>query len=146
MVCLALIGSFAGIGLAFARPANDARAAAALKSLLLWARAEAMWQGIAVAVTELPLGVGFEVVRLPPGAATCGAGETIGRLWLADHPGVRIATGFGARRGLVWLPTGSGRSCDGSGVISSSLELRGHTRATRVVVSSLGRVRVERAP
>jgi len=146
LVCLAVVGSVAGLGLAFVRPANDARAATALKTLLLWSRAEAMWQGSSVSVVELPLGIGYEVRRLEGSASGCGSGAVIGRLLVAEHPGVRIAAGFGAREGLLWLPTGSGRSCDGGGVISASIVLQSLAGSSRVVISSLGRVRVEKAP
>lgn len=146
LVCLALLGSVAGIGLGFARPAHDARAATALKTLLLWSRAEAMWQGSGVSVSELPLGIGYQARRLDAVASGCDSGEVIGRLLLAEHPGVRIAAGFGSREGVLWLPTGSGRSCDGGGVISASIVLRSFTGSSRVVISSLGRVRVEKEP
>jgi prepilin-type N-terminal cleavage/methylation domain-containing protein len=146
LVVLALLGSVAGIGLTFARPATDLRAATALRSVLLWARAEALWQGSSVAVRELPLGVGYEVRRLTDGVDSCDSGEVIGRLLLAEHPGVRIAAGFGSREGLVWLATGSGRSCDGGGVISATIVLQSPLGSSRVVVSSLGRVRAERVP
>ena len=146
LVCLAVIGSLAGIGLRFARPANDLRAATALKTLLLWARSEAMWQGSSVAVSELPLGAGYEVRRLAAGSNDCHSGEVMGRLLLVEHAGVSLAAGFGSRTGLLWLPTGSGRSCDGGGVISTSITFRSLGGSSRVVVSSLGRVRVERVP
>lgn len=146
LICLAVLGTVAGIGLTFARPANDVRAATAFKSVLLWARAEALWQGSSVSVRELPVGIGYEVRRLEQGSDACGSGEVIGRLLLAEHPGVRIAAGFGAREGVLWLPTGGGRSCDGGGVISTTIVLQSPLGASRVVVSSLGRVRVERVP
>lgn len=146
LVCMAIIGSLAGIGFSFARPANDQRAATALKALLLWSRSEAMWQGSTVAVIELPLGAGFQVRRLARGSSDCGSGQVIGTLLLAEHAGVRLAAGFGARQGLLWLATGSGRSCDGGGVISASITLQSLSSSSRVIVSSLGRVRVERTP
>lgn len=146
LVCLAVLGSVAGIGLAFARPATDMRAAAAIKSLILWARAEALWHGVSVAVHELPLGAGFEVRRLAGGGSDCEAGEVIGRSLMTEHPGVRIGTGFGDRGGLVWLPTGSGRACSGGGVISATVVVLSRSGTSRVVISSLGRVRIEREP
>ncbi|HLU83574.1 MAG TPA: GspH/FimT family protein [Trueperaceae bacterium] len=146
LVCLAVIGSVAGIGLSFARPANDLRAATALKSLLLWSRSEAMWQGSSVSVTELPLGTGYQVRRLSAGSSDCHSGEVISRLLLVEHAGVSLAGGFGSREGLLWLPTGSGRSCDGGGVISATITLQSLTSSSRVIVSSMGRVRVERMP
>src|SRR5690606_33956913 len=146
LVCLAVLGVVVGTGLAFARPAHDMRAATATKALLLWARAEAIWQGGSVAVTELPLGGGFVARLLPPGSSDCAAGEPLARVRLLDHPGVRVTDGFGGRGGIVWLASGSGRSCSGGGVISGYLRLAGLTSVSRVVISSLGRVRVEREP
>lgn len=146
LVCLAVVSVLLGIGFSLARPTFDHRAATATRSLLLWARAEAIWRGAPVAVTELPLGAGFIARLLPAGTSDCDAGDAAGSMLLVDHPGVRITQGFGGRRGIVWLATGSGRSCSGGGVISSDLRLAGLTGASHVVISSLGRVRVEREP
>ena len=146
LVGLAILSVMAGLGMTFARPANDLRAATAVKTMLLWARAEAVWHGVPVAVTELPLASGFVVRSLPSGSGDCDDGEILGRLLLADHPGVRLAAGFGVRGGIVWLASGSGRSCAGGGVISADLRLASLTGTSHVIVSSLGRVRVERGP
>jgi hypothetical protein len=43
----------------------------------------------------------------------------------------------------VWLPYGGARSCDGGGVISGRLILTDGIGHVDVIVSSLGRVRVE---
>jgi len=92
------------------------------------------------------LGSGFVVTRGPfDESGTCLGGEASNRLLLAEYPGVRVASGF-ASDGMLWLPSGSGRTCAGSGVISATLTLRGFSGAADVVISSLGRVRVERQP
>lgn len=146
VVVMAVIAIVAAISLGFSRPSNEVRAANAVKGLLLVARLQALWQGVPVAVTPLPLGSGYAVSVgpfHPPGG--CHGGTVVSRLLFAEYPGVRMTSGFPAG-GLRWLPSGSGRTCDGSGVISTTLTLRGLRGAAVVVVSSLGRVRVERAP
>lgn len=148
VVVLAIVGILAGLIGALARPAAELRAANAVKNVLLFARAQALWQGVAVAVTQLPLGGGLLVSALPEGEPpTCGSpgGSALNRLLLSDYAGVRFTAGLPGG-GLLWLPSGSGRRCDGGGVISSTLRLSSLTGAAEVVVSSLGRVRVQRAP
>lgn len=146
IVVLAVIAVLASVAVGFVRPSAELRAANAVKNLLLFSRAQALWQGVAVAVTQLPLGGGFTVSRGPfeePGV--CHGGQAVNRLLLSDYPGVRVTSGFPSG-GITWLPSGSGRTCDGSGVISTTLTLTGLGGSADVIVSSLGRVRVERAP
>lgn len=143
---MAVLAVLAGVAVSFARPAAELRAANALKGLLLFARAQALWQGVPVSVTQLPLGSGFAVARGPFDAAGgCHGGEVTNRLLLTQYPGVRLTDGF-ATGGMQWLPSGSGRDCAGGGVISATLTLSSLTGAAQVVVSSLGRVRTERRP
>jgi len=145
---LLLIVAIAGLallgGLRLAAPAGEMGAALRLKSVILWARSEAIWRGAPVSVSAGPGGTGFEVRRINAGeAAACGAGELLTTLGLSDFPGVRVASGFPSG-GLIWLPSGGGRACSGGGVISATVVLRGYLGSAEVVVSSLGRVRVSR--
>lgn len=139
---VAVLGVLLSVAVAFARPSHAVRAGQAVRSTLLWARANAIWRGASVSVTE---SAGGFVVRLAPaGGPPCEGGTEIAQVRLADHPGVMLAAGL--PRGLVWLPNGSGRSCDGGGVISATVRLADARRSVSVVVSSLGRVRLESAP
>jgi len=117
LVVIAVLALCLSLALAFARPSHALRAAEASRAAILWARANALWRGEAVSVTELPGGAGL-VVRLEAGLP----------------------------RGIVWLPSGSGRTCDGGGVVSATLRLADARRRVAVVVSSLGRVRLEVGP
>lgn len=146
IVVMAVIAIAGAIASGIARPSNELRAAGAVKSMLVFARLQALWQGTVVAVTPLPLGGGFTVSRGPfDTSGSCQGGRVLSRLLLSEYPGVRLSSGFSGG-GLAWLPSGSGRSCAGGGVISSTLTLTGLRGAANVIVSSLGRVRVERAP
>lgn len=140
---LALLGVLLALGSWLARPDRTIRAAEAVRSVILFARLNAVWRGATVAVTELEGGGGL-VARLVEGGGACGPGPELARVPLADHPGVRFAAGL--PRGLAWLPSGAGRSCDGGGVVSATLSLVDGRNEARVVVSSLGRVRVEAVP
>lgn len=144
LVLLAVVGILLSVALAFARPSHTQRAAQSLRSAILWARANAIWRGVSVAVTELGPGGGFVVRAADAGGGLCSPGAELARVSLGDHPGVAIVAGL--PRGLVWLPNGSGRTCDGGGVISATVRFADARRAVNVVVSSLGRVRTEVVP
>lgn len=137
---LALLASFAA---AFARPANAQRAAQAVRATILWARTEAVWRGDPVSVTVS--NDDAVLVRLEDGGSPwCESGTELGTLRLSAYPGVTLERGL--PRGVVWLANGSARSCSGGGVISGRLTLRDRLRTVSVLVSSLGRVRLEGAP
>jgi prepilin-type N-terminal cleavage/methylation domain-containing protein len=137
---LALLASFAA---AFTRPAHAQRAAQAVRAVMLWARTEAVWRGDAVSVTVDDEGV-FHVRLEDRGSPWCEAGRDLGSLRLSAYPGVTLERGL--PRGVVWRADGGARSCDGGGVISGRVTLRDRLRAVSVVVSSLGRVRLEETP
>ncbi len=145
LVVLAVLGVAASLGLASARPSPEGRAARAVRSLFVQARVLAMWSGAPVAVVELPGGAGFAAGRVAAGEGGCGAGEALAAVRLRDFPGVDVVQGLWSG-GLYWLPSGSGRACGGGGVVSGTVVLRGPRGAASVIVSSLGRVRVEAGP
>lgn len=143
LLLLALCGLIVPFALIPLSPERALAAAREVRSVLLTARAHAIWGGVPVSVTELP-GAGGVVARAELGGAPCGQGpgREIARADLSGHPGVRMLAGL--PRGLVWLPSGSGRSCQGGGVISATLRLEGVRSRINVIISSLGRVRLER--
>lgn len=144
LVVLAVTAVLLALALTYTRGGGTLRAAHALKASLLWARTNAVWSGVPVAVTELPGGAGLLLTQLGAGSTKCGNGSELARFRLRDYPGVTLAAGL--PRGVVWLPDGSGRSCDGGGVISATMRLLGGQGGAKVVLSSLGRVRVEADP
>src|SRR5690606_33599255 len=139
LVALAVMGVLASIGAVVARPSPEVHAARALRALLLQARAEAIWSGTPVAVVEDQ--GGFTARRQGEGAPAC-EGPQLAAVRLRDFHGVVVSQGLWSG-GLLWLPSGTGRACSGGGVISGTVELRGPFGRSSVVVSSLGRVRVE---
>src|SRR5690554_4191588 len=125
LVVLAVLGVLLSTAVALTRPSHTHRAAQALRSAILWARANAIWRGVSVAVIEG--GDGFVVRSADEATAPCEAGREMARVRLSEHPGVVV--GQGLPRGVVWLPNGSGRSCDGGGVISATVRLTDGRRA-----------------
>lgn len=138
---LAVLGVLLSLAHAFARGSPVLRAARSVRSAVLWARTEALWRGAPVAVTELPGAAGLLVSLAADPGSPCAGGARLTNVAFSEHPGVRFTVGL--PRGLVWLPSGSGRSCSGGGVISATMELTDGRRVARVVVSALGRVRLE---
>lgn len=142
LIVLAILAACFSVALAVSRPSHAWRAARSLRVTLLRARTEAMWRGEAVSVTELAGASGFRVELAVGGH--CGTGPALFTAHLSEHPGVRLAAGL--PRGVVWLPSGSGRSCDGGGVISATIRVADHRSEVAVIISSLGRVRLEEQP
>lgn len=139
LLVLAVLAVLLTVAYAFARPSNTQRAAQAVRSAVLWARANALWRGVSVSITQA--GNGFVVNTADSTGALCSAGQQLLAVPMSEHAGVSVVAGL--PRGLVWLADGSGRTCDGGGVISATIVLADARRAFSVIVSSLGRVRVE---
>ncbi|MBX3145009.1 MAG: GspH/FimT family pseudopilin [Trueperaceae bacterium] len=141
ILVLGIVAVGAGGVASVLRPSAEMRAAHALRAQLVAARHEALLRGQSVGVVRV--GDGF-VSRVQTGAQSpCLAGSELAHLDVADQHAVRVAEAWPSG-GLVWLPLGSGRTCAGGGVISSTVILEGRRGRAAVVVSSLGRVRVER--
>lgn len=140
IIALGLVGLF-GVWALQARPSRVASAAVALRTQFLQARFAAIERNTPVAV----LFRGDAFVTLAgngAGAAdACEAGDQLARLSLADYPGVRVTKV--PAKGLVWLPSGSGRTCSGGGAFNQTIRLADSVREARVIVSRAGRVRSE---
>lgn len=141
LVVVLAVAAIATAGLLGLRPGAAVRAAEAARSFLLWGRLEAMWTGRAVAVT--PDAVSGLVAR----AATDGASVDACTAPVVRHLPLRrlgrVEVVEELRVGIVWMARGGARSCDGGGVISGRMVFGDRSRRVDVVVSSLGRVRVE---
>jgi len=139
VVVLMVAGLLAGGGALLARPGGAQRAAQGARAFLLWARLEALWSGDAVAV--VPAGSPALSARAGADAASACAGPERKRFELARYGRARVLKPL--RAGIVWLPFGGARSCGGGGVISGRMILGDGRARASVIVSSLGRVRVE---
>jgi len=144
LVALGLAAVVLGAGLAGIQPGGAARAARSARAFLLWARLEAMWSGRSVAVVQASW-PGL-VARAADGSGPSGACTAPEVRRLRVDRFARVNVRLPLRAGIVWLPTGGARSCAGGGVVSGRMELADRFHAVAVVVSSLGRVRLESVP
>lgn len=142
LVVLALAGLATG-WLLQARPSRVAAAAVALRTQLLQARFESIERNAPVAVVYRAQEDSFLTLAAQPLAFDdpCATGEEVKRLRLAEYRGVRVTRVPSS--GLVWLPNGTGRTCDGGGAFNQTIALADSVREARVIVSRAGRVRSE---
>jgi prepilin-type N-terminal cleavage/methylation domain-containing protein len=142
LVVLGLMGMFTAWAL-HARPSRVALAAVALRTQLLQARYAAIERNEPVAVVYRDGEQAF--LTLASGeldvAAACESGEEIARLRLSEFPRVRVTKV--PANGVVWLPSGTGRTCTGGGAFNQTIALADPVREARVIVSRAGRVRSE---
>lgn len=142
LVVLALTGLFTLWALQ-ARPSRVAAAVVALRSQMMQARFVAIERNTPVAVVFREGQASF--FTLAAGelsiAEACEAGEELVRLELSDFPGVRVDSV--PSKGVVWLPSGNGRTCSGGGAFNQTIRLSDNVRSARVIVSRAGRVRSE---
>lgn len=125
------------------RPSRLSAAVVALRSQLLQARFEAIESNSPVAVVYREADDTF-VTLAAAGMAiedTCVSGEALMRLEVKAYRGVRVKSV--PEKGLVWLPSGTGRTCSGAGAFNQTIALLDSAREARVIVSRAGRVRSE---
>ncbi|MEX2536133.1 MAG: GspH/FimT family pseudopilin [Trueperaceae bacterium] len=142
LLVLGLLGLFASWTFQM-RPSNVGQAIVALRSQIVQARFEAIERNSPVAVvyrSEDLVFLTLAVGHLDIGEG-CLAGEELGRLRLEEFRRVRVKND--PLSGLVWLPSGTGRTCSGSGAFNQTIALVDHKREARVIVSRAGRVRSE---
>jgi prepilin-type N-terminal cleavage/methylation domain-containing protein len=126
------------------QPPRLQAAAGALRSLLIQGRLEAVSRGTPVAIT---FDNAEREYQLRPAAAAgplaqlcASAAASTSTLRLDDYRGVSQAGTF---KDMIWLPTGTGRDCQGAGVYTQTVRLQQGMREARVIVSRAGRVRSE---
>lgn len=116
----------------------------ALRSFISQARLEAVARNEPIAVVYDALN-GQYLQRRSTGASyapseLCSSGEVLRRLDLHEYRGVTLGA---PGNGLIWLPTGYGRTCLGGGAFNQTISLiRGKLEA-RIFVSRAGRLRTE---
>jgi Tfp pilus assembly protein FimT len=142
LMVLGLLGMFTAWAM-HARPSRVGAAAVALRTQLLQARFAAVERNAPVAVVYREEERSF--VALAAGELTledaCLTGEELTRVNLRDFRGVTVESL--PSKGIVWLPSGTGRTCGGGGAFNQTIGLADSVREARVVISRAGRVRSE---
>lgn len=141
LLVLAMVGLFVGWTMA-ARPGRLDGALASLRGQVVQARFEATLRNAPVAVVYRPAERSFITLAGEAGSFdVCEVGAEVSRLQIAEFAGVEVESVPSA--GLVWLPSGNGRTCSGAGVFNQTIVLMERGREGRVIISRAGRVRTE---
>ncbi len=122
-------------------PSTARQAAHSAKAMALWCHLQALSGGSAVALVQ---NAGGLVARSGTGQDACTTGDPVRTMAWRTFPRTRVLDSF--RAGILWRADGIALSCAGGGVISDRMVLSDGRSRYAVVVSSLGRVRVERLP
>jgi hypothetical protein len=141
-VVLGLMGMFTAWAL-HARPSRVALAAVAVRTQLMQARYAAIERNEPVAVVYRDeerafLTLAAAGLSVPE---ACESGHELGRVRLNEFPRVEVTSA--PANGVVWLPSGTGRTCTGGGAFNQTIALADPVREARVIVSRAGRVRSE---
>jgi len=145
LLVLAVLAVLMAIGLPRLLPSRADVIAKEVTSFLLEARFAAIAADRPVAVVWDAPGRRFLSLaadKASLGNSPCEEGILRRRLELGGHPGVTL--GYPLPRGLVWLPSGQGRTCSGGGAFNSTITISGTRGAYRVIISRAGRIRKEK--
>ena len=148
LVVLAILTVLFALAVLLLRPSPSRHAAVRLAGELTTSRLRALAGGAPTATVIAADGSRWERRVGTPWAdapTTCDSGTVDERFDLTPaFPGVTIVGGSDV--GIVWFPTGWGRTCDGGAVFNRRFVVSGPRARHAVVVSSAGRVRWEREP
>lgn len=142
LIALSIIGVLVGLGVFMLRPsyayifANDYRA------MLQQARFESIKRNLPVAVVRN--GQQYTTLVKDDAGVNCTATSStpISTKRAAEYRNVQIINSdtTGTGNGIVWLPTGLARACDGSWVVTGTASFTSRNITARVRISQGGRV------
>lgn len=141
---LGVLGVLLGIGVTMFRPPSERLFANDLRSQLQQARFDAVKRNQPVAVVWDADARQFETrIASDPAmnADVCEGTQVLNRRSANDYRALTVSTTMG--QGLVWLPNGQARTCDGGLNVASVTTISGPSAERRVIVSLAGRVAVE---
>lgn len=143
---LIIIGLLAGLAtlVAVNWPSPLGPASNALRGFINQARLEAVARNEPIAVLY-DAGAGQYQQKHLTGASysateLCSSGEVLRSLDLSEYRGVTLGP---PGNGLIWLPTGYGRTCLGGGAFNQTITLMRGGLEARIFVSRAGRLRTE---
>lgn len=137
LIALSIIGVFTGLGVFMLRPSYAYIFANDFRAMLQQARFEAIKRNLPVAVVR----TGQQYTTLVKDDATINCTTTgstpISTKRAAEYRDVQISerdtTGTG--NGIVWLPTGLARACNGSGVVTGTAAFTSRSTTAKIVIS-----------
>lgn len=150
MLEMLLIIAILGILIASTAPLLQPPAAALfandLRIAIQQARHEAIRRNRPVAIVWTSADQSF-TTRINEGnptlGAACAGATLLNTRSAATYPRLAVSSGFGNGQGIVWLPNGQGRRCDGTALIAVSTQIS-DGRTTRTVTTNMtGMVTIE---
>ena len=143
---LIVIGLLAGTAflVALNSPSPLGPASSALRGFISQARLEAVARNEPIAVVYDAVQGQYHQLHSPGASYSpselCSGGQILRRLDLDEYRGVSLGP---PGNGLIWLPTGYGRTCLGGGAFNQTITLMRGGLEARIFVSRAGRVRSE---
>ncbi len=145
LIVLGILGIFLALGIPMLRPSYAHLFANDFRAMVQQARFEAIKRNLPVAVVR----DGQQYTTLVKDDATINCTVTnstqVNIKRAAEYRDVQISDSdtTGTGNGIVWLPTGLARACNGSGVVTGTAAFTSRSKTAKVVISQAGRVRTE---
>ncbi len=145
LIALSIIGVLTGLGVFILRPSYAYIFSNDFRAMVQQARFEAIKRNLPVAVVRD--GQQYATLVKDDAAINCTtANSTQINVKRADeYRDVQVSDSdtTGTGNGIVWLPTGLARACDGSGVVTGTAAFTSRNITAKVIISQAGRVRTE---
>lgn len=143
LIALSILVAIAAM-VALRWPSPLGPASNALRTFINQARLEAVARNEPIAVMYDTVSGQYQQRYMPAGSYSatelCSSGEVLRSLDLAEYRGVTLGP---PGNGLIWLPTGYGRTCLGGGAFNQTITLLRGGLEARIFVSRAGRLRTE---
>ena len=144
IVVMAILGILFGLSGSLFRTPTSRTFSNELRSQIQQARYEALKRNRPVSV--IWTGLGFETrwhSTNPSIASACAGDKVLRAKRLSDSPDVTVTSGFTVGNGVVWLPSGQGRKCDGTSLEAKQITVKNSRKTYSLSVSVTGRVTTE---
>jgi prepilin-type N-terminal cleavage/methylation domain-containing protein len=144
IVVMAVISILAGIGFTFMGAGSSPRLMANdYRAMIQQARFEAIKRNLPVAVVRT--GQEYRTLVKDDAAINCNTANStqINIKRASEYRNVQISSATGTANGIVWLPNGMARACDGSGVVTGTATFSSGSSTASVIISQGGRVRAQ---
>lgn len=143
LVAISILIALAAV-IALRWPSPLGPASNALRTFISQARLEAVARNEPVAVIYDTSAGQYQQRHKPAGSYSaselCSSGQVLRSLDLSEYRGVSLGP---PGNGLIWLPTGYGRTCLGGGAFNQTITLMRGGLEARIFVSRAGRLRTE---
>ncbi len=145
LIAIAILGTLMAMVYPLLRPPEARLMANEVKAMLQQARYESIKRNQPVAFVWFPDRQVFET-RYNSAAATattaCAGDSTISTKAVSEYRDLSVTVNM-PTNGIVWLPTGQGRSCTGGPMVSGDIAVHSGSTRLKVVATMGGKVSIE---